>query len=83
MAVEQAQAAMRQAFVNGGSGAIVSSLVWFAAVTALMRTDHAAAFAVLFLGGILIFPVASLIEKFVFPLAAIAVGTRYLPFKTA
>lgn len=124
MTVEQAQAAMRQAFVHGGPGAIVSSFVWFAAAFAFMRTDHATAFAVLFLGGILIFPVASLIEKFVFrrsaspagnplgllalestiamigcllaawlllrdrpdfvfPVAAIAVGTHYLPFKTA
>ncbi|HEX4847876.1 MAG TPA: hypothetical protein VFV30_07005, partial [Novosphingobium sp.] len=91
---------------------------------AFVRTDHATAFAVLFFGGMLIFPVSSLIGKialgrsasakgnplgllalestiamigcliaawlllkdrpdWVFPVAAIAVGTHYLPFKTA
>ena len=124
MTVGEAQAAMRQAYVHGGPGAIVSSLVWFAAALALSRTDHATAFAVLFIGGMLIFPVSALIAKvafhrsasaagnplgllalestiamigcllaawlllrhnqqFVFPVAAIAVGTHYLPFKTA
>jgi hypothetical protein len=123
MMIGDAQAAMRQAYVHGGPGAIVSSLVWFAAALALSRTDHATAFAVLFIGGMLIFPVSALIEKvvfhrsassagnplgllplestiamigcllaawlllrnnseFVFPVAAIAVGTHYLPFKT-
>lgn len=124
MTVDQAQAQIRQAFVHGGPGAIVSSLVWFSAAFALTRTDHATAFAVLFIGGMLIFPVSTLIDKlvfrrsgsvagnplgllalestiamigcllaawlllrdrpdFVFPVAAIAVGTHYLPFKTA
>lgn len=124
MTVDQAQAALRQAFVHGGPGAVVSALVWFAAAAAFVRTDHATAFAVLFFGGMLIFPVSSLIGKFafgrsasakgnplgllalestiamigcllaawlllqdrpdwVFPVAAIAVGTHYLPFKTA
>lgn len=124
MTVEQAQAQIRQAFVNGGPGAIVSSLAWFSAALAFVRTDHATAFAVLFLGGMLIFPLSTLIDKlvfrrsgsvagnplgllalestiamigcllaawlllrdrpdFVFPVAAIAVGTHYLPFKTA
>lgn len=123
MMIGEAQAAMRQAFVHGGPGAIVSSLVWFAAALALSRTDHATAFTVLFIGGMLIFPVSALIAKaifrrsasaagnplgllplestiamigcllaawlllrhdpqFAFPVAAIAVGTHYLPFKT-
>jgi hypothetical protein len=122
--VEAAQAALRQAYVHGGPGAIVSSLVWFAAALTLSCSDLETAFAVLFFGGMLIFPVSAMIEKvifrrsasaagnplgllalestiamigcllaawlllrhdqqFVFPVAAIAVGTHYLPFKTA
>lgn len=124
MTTDQAQAQIRQAFVHGGPGAVVSSLVWFSAAFVFIKTDHAVAFAVLFAGGMLIFPVSTLIDKlvfrrsgsvagnplgllplestiamigcllaawlllrdrpdFVFPVAAIAVGTHYLPFRTA
>jgi len=63
---DHAQAEIRRNFVGGGPGAIVSSLVWFAAAFTFARSSHAAAFAVLFFGGFLIFPVSGLIEKFVF-----------------
>ena len=44
----------------------LTTLVWFSAAFALTRTDHATAFAVLFIGGMLIFPVSTLIDKLVF-----------------
>lgn len=66
MITDQAQAEIRHNFVRGGPGAIVSSLVWFAAAFIFARSGHVAAFTVLFFGGFLIFPVSGLIEKFVF-----------------
>ena len=124
MTVAEAQRDLRRAYVGGGPGALVSALVWLAA--GLVERSHgtATAFTVLFLGGILIFPLSTLACRtifrrakeapgnplgmtalectiamigglvaawlflrfepaYVFPLAAVAVGTHYLVFKTA
>ena len=124
MDIATAQSELRRAYVGGGPGAIVSSIVWF--VAAFVETHHGIplAFKMLFLGGFVIFPLATLVCRFgfrrakesrdnplglvalestiamiggliaawlfvpfapafVFPLAAIAVGTHYLVFKTA
>lgn len=61
MTVEATQAEVRHSFAGGGPGAIVSGLVWAAAAVAHTRTDTATAFAVLFFGGMLIFPLSVLI----------------------
>jgi hypothetical protein len=123
MTVEEAQAENRYAYVGGGPGAVVSGIVWTVAATVLASRGTVPAFMALFIGGTFIFPLGSLIEKYVFsrpaktngnaltllglesticmlggffaawlivpiipeyafPLAAIAVGTHYLPFKT-
>jgi len=123
MTVSEAQRDISRAYVGGGSGVLVSALVWFAAALVANNKGVATAFAVLFLGGMLIFPVSVLIARllfrrekeapdnplgrvalestiamlgglfaawlflpfeprFVFPLAAIAVGTHYAVFKT-
>lgn len=123
MTVVEAQHDLGRAYVGGGPGAVVSSLVWIAAAIAASRHGVATAFTVLFFGGVLIFPLSKLVCRtvfrraneqrenplgatalectiamigglfaawlylplkpaLVFPLAAIAVGTHYLVFKT-
>lgn len=66
MTVDQAQAQVREGFVGGGPGAIVSSIVWFAAAWFLAQGSVAEGFAALFVGGMLIFPVSSLFCRFGF-----------------
>ncbi len=123
MTVEEAQAENRYAYVGGGPGAVVSGLVWAVAAYVLASRGTIPAFGALFFGGMLIFPLGSLVDKYMFarpakttdnpltmlglesticmlggfyaawlilpiipdytfPLAAIAVGTHYFPFKT-
>jgi hypothetical protein len=123
MTVRDAQRDIRRAFVGGGPGVFVSALVWFAAAMVERSEGIGPAFAVLFLGGMLIFPVSALASRilfkrgkqapdnplgaiglestvamigglfaawlflpfqpaYVFPLAAIAVGTHYAAFRT-
>ena len=61
MHIEDAQAEIRHAYVGGGLGAIVSGLVWM--VAAIVQYSHTVAttFAVLFFGGMLIFPLSMLV----------------------
>jgi hypothetical protein len=123
MTVSEAQLDLRRAFVGGGPGVFVSALVWLAAAIVERRSGTGTAFVVLFFGGMLIFPLATLASRllfrrakeargnplgmaalestiamlgalfaawlllstrpeFVFPIAAIAVGTHYFVFKT-
>jgi hypothetical protein len=123
MDIKAAQADSRLAFVGGGPGVIVSGLVWLTAAAVSQHTDVTTAFATLFFGGMLIVPVATLLERqvfrrpppskenalaaigfetvfamlgcliaayllsphapdLVFPVAAIAIGTRYFTFST-
>jgi hypothetical protein len=123
MTVQEAQADLRRAYVGGGPGVFVSSLVWFAAALVERSRGTGPAFAVLFFGGMLIFPLSSLLARllfrrakevagnplgrtalestvamigglfaawlflpsrpdYVFPIAAVAVGTHYAVFKT-
>jgi hypothetical protein len=123
MILREAQEDIRRAYVGGGPGIFVSGLIWVAA--ALVERSHGVgtAFAVLFFGGMLIFPVSAAASRlafrrakeaadnplgllalestiamigglfaawlilpykpdFVFPLAAIAIGTHYAVFRT-
>jgi hypothetical protein len=123
MNISDAQQDIRRAYVAGGPGAIVSGLVWLVAAFVQTRSGTASAFAALFFGGMLIFPLSTLgvrsgfrrekesgenplgmtalestimkiggflgawlllpvAPHYVFPLAAVAVGTHYLVFKT-
>ena len=123
MTIRDAQRDLRRAFVGGGPGVFVSALVWFAAAAVERSEGVAPAFAGLFLGGMLIFPLSAVASRllfrrekeasdnplgaialestiamigglfaawlfirfqpaYVFPLAAIAVGTHYAVFKT-
>ncbi|XZE19563.1 DUF7010 family protein [Pirellulaceae bacterium SH449] len=58
-----AQSEIRTAYLRGGPGAVVSGIVWLC--SALVATTHGVpiGFAVLFFGGMLIFPVASIIVR--------------------
>ena len=123
MTVEEAQREISRAFVGGGPGVFVSALTWLAAALVQDSRGTGPAFAVLFFGGMLIFPLALVVSRFlfrrakesadnplgrlalectiamiggllaawlflpfepdyVFPLAAIAVGTHYAVFRT-
>lgn len=124
LTIEQAQSELRTAFVGGGPGMVISGLFWLAA--GLVATNHGIgpAFYLLFVTGMLIFPLAALLCRFafrrsnpdranpigrialestiamiaglvvawlllplrpewVFPIAAIAVGTHFFAFRTA
>ena len=123
MTIAEAQRDLQRAFVGGGPGVFISGIVWIAAAVVEQAAGTGAAFAVLFFGGMLIFPLATLVCRFlfgaekegsgnpfgatalestvamigglfaawlflpfepdyVFPLAAIAVGTHYAVFRT-
>ena len=66
MDIETAQADLRRAYVGGGPGAIVSGCVWFIAAATEARHGTATAFSGLFFGGILIFPLSTLIVRLLF-----------------
>jgi hypothetical protein len=123
MTIGDAQRDIRRAYVGGGPGVLVSALVWFTAAAVEHAKGVGPAFAVLFFGGMLIFPLATTLSRllfrrakeeasnplgrlalestiamigglfaawlflplqpaYVFPLAAIAVGTHYAAFRT-
>lgn len=123
MTIAEAQLDLRRAFVGGGPGALVSGVVWLAAAGVQRTQGDRIAFAVLFFGGMLIFPLSALLcqfifrrakasrgnvlgrvalestiamiaglfvawlllqlkPEFVFPVAALAVGTHYFAFRT-
>lgn len=63
MQISTAQAELRRAYTDGGPGVIVSGLIWLAAAIVERQTSVGAAFAVLFFGGMLIFPLALLINR--------------------
>src|SRR5687767_12752750 len=81
MTVRDAQRDLRRAFVGGGPGVFVSGLVWFAAAMIERGQGIGTAFAVMFFGGMLIFPVGTVACRLLFrwekegpgnPLGAIA-----------
>lgn len=123
MNVETAQSQARYFCLRGGTGAVTSGLVWLAAAIVASYYGLDKGFIVLFFGGMLIFPLSTVVDKFifkrpslvsghpsgqiaiesifpmigmlfaawlflplrpefVFPLAAIAIGTRYFGFRT-
>lgn len=123
MIITDAQRDMRRAYVGGGPGVLVSALVWFSAALVAPGQGIGRAFTVLFFGGMLIFPLATLLVRlafrrereasgnplgmialestiamlggflaawlflpfrpdYVFPIAAVAVGTHYFAFRS-
>ena len=63
MDVEAAQRDVRRVYRGGFSGPLVSALIWAAASAVYQWGSAAAAMAVLFVGGMLIFPLSSLVLK--------------------
>lgn len=63
MTIAEAQADLRRAYTDGGPGVIVSGLVWIAASIVTARRGITVGFAVLFFGGMLIFPLALLANR--------------------
>ncbi len=66
MTIDDAQADIRRAYVGGGPGAVVSGLVWAVAAYVGQRYSVAQTFVVLFIGGMLIFPLSMLVSRLVF-----------------
>jgi hypothetical protein len=66
MNILEAQRDMRRAYVGGGPGVIVSGLVWMAAAFVQQNRGIGLAFVVLFVGGFFIFPLSTLVSRFVF-----------------
>ncbi|MEM7114516.1 MAG: hypothetical protein AAF614_18920 [Chloroflexota bacterium] len=56
MNLKTSQAEFRRAYLNGGVGAIISGIVWIIASLTQTLASIGTGFAVLFLGGMLIFP---------------------------
>lgn len=77
MQVEDSQAQLRDAYVGGGPGAIVSAAVWLSSAWFLYTDGIATAFAALFLGGMLIFPVSSAICRMGFGRSASVKGNPF------
>ena len=63
MTVEEAQAEIRHCYGGGGFGMVVSGLVWLSAAFVVSRHGVGTGFAVLFLGGMLIFPVSAFVAQ--------------------
>ncbi|MEN2741062.1 hypothetical protein ABCS02_25040 [Microbacterium sp. X-17] len=74
MDVRQAQAEVRDLYRGGFTGPLVAAFVWFAATAAYQWASPGAAMAVLFLGGILIFPLSTLLLKLMGGPAALPKG---------
>ena len=65
---------LRRAYVGAGPGVIVSGLVWLTAGVVDQTRGVQTAFVVLFLGGMLIFPVSALVARLIFRRAGPAAG---------
>ena len=63
MQLSEAQADLRRAYVGGGPGTVISGLVWIAAAVAQARQGVGTGFAVLFFGGMLIFPLSLVVNR--------------------
>lgn len=74
MEIQAAQAELRRAYLLGGPGAVVSGVVWLVAGIAASIHGVAFGFAVLFFGGMLIFPISALLVRFVFRRPAVTPG---------
>jgi hypothetical protein len=79
MELNEAQEEVRRGFVGGGPGVIVSGLIWSAAALAEAERGVAFGFAVLFVGGMLIYPASLLVARFVFRRAALQRGNGLTP----
>lgn len=66
MVISDAQQDLRRAYVGGGPGVMISGLVWMVAAFIQDIRGVGPAFAALFFGGMLIFPITKLICRTIF-----------------
>lgn len=66
MIISEAQRDIRRAYVGGGPGVVVSAIVWLGAAVVQSRSDATHAFAVLFFGGMFIYPISMLASRVLF-----------------
>lgn len=66
MQLATAQLELRESYVRGGPGAVVSGVLWLAAGVIATNLGVADGFTVLFFGGMLIYPIATTIVRTVF-----------------
>lgn len=66
METAAAQGELRASYMNGGPGAVVSGLVWLAAALCTTAWGTSTGFAVLFFGGMAIFPLGTLVVRALF-----------------
>lgn len=64
--ISTSQFELRRAYLRGGPGAVISAVVWLAGGIVAETRGVPLGFAVLFLGGFLIFPISSLIVRVLF-----------------
>ena len=69
MNIQAAQADIRRAYRGGGTGAIVSGLVWLIAGLVTAQKGISVGYITLFFGGMLIFPIGAALERFFFKTA--------------
>ncbi len=74
LTIENAQRDLRQAFVGGGPGLVISGLFWLAAGVVATSRGIGPAFVLLFLTGMLIFPLSALVCRFAFGRSPAAAG---------
>ncbi len=66
MDITAAQAELRASYMNGGPGAVVSGLIWLAAAVCTTMWGIPTGFAVLFFGGMGIFPLGTVVVRVFF-----------------
>ena len=74
MPLENFQKEIKVNFANGSGGAFVASLVWLASAVALQMYGIKTSFAVLFFGGMLIFPLSVVFLKVILKRSADSKG---------
>ena len=63
MTIQDAQANMRQAYLGGAAGVLISGLVWLAAGIGAVAHTHLTSVLIFFFGGMLIHPLGIAISK--------------------
>ncbi len=74
MHIDEAQNEFRRSYVGGGPGVLVSGLVWLAAAMTAQSQGVGRGFAVLFIGGMIIHPVSTILCRTFFGRAKEAAG---------
>ncbi len=74
MDLKIAQAEARYSYLRGGTGAFISGLIWLVAGLVSDSLGISTGFIVLFFGGMLIFPLSIVLDRWIFKRPAVASG---------